>query len=81
MYTNTPKLHTINIMTNILNLNTEINKNSQKEITHILKTVIEQNYFQFNQQYYKQTEGLVMGIPTSAILEETYIQHIEYEYT
>jgi hypothetical protein len=28
----------------------------------------EQNYFKFNQQYYKQTEGLAMGVPTSNIL-------------
>jgi hypothetical protein len=31
----------------------------------------EQKYFQFDQKYYKQTEGLAMGSPTSAILAET----------
>jgi hypothetical protein len=41
---------------------------------------MEQNYFQFNQQYYKQTEGLAMGAPTSAILAETYIQHMEHKH-
>jgi hypothetical protein len=40
---------------------------------------LEQNYFQFDQQYYKQTEGLVMGAPTSAILAETFIQHMEHK--
>jgi hypothetical protein len=63
MYTNIPKLDTtsINIINSVLNLNTEINKNSQKEIKYVPKTVIEQNYFQFDQQYYKQTVGLAMG--------------------
>jgi hypothetical protein len=33
---------------------------------------MEQNCFQFDQQYYKQTEELVMGAHTSAILAEVY---------
>jgi hypothetical protein len=48
---------------------------NQKEIINILKSMMEQNYLQFSQQYYKQTEGLAMGAPTSAILAEVYIQH------
>jgi hypothetical protein len=38
--------------------------------------MMEQNYFRFNKQYYKQTEGLAMGAPTSAIQAEVYIQYI-----
>jgi hypothetical protein len=41
---------------------------------------MEQNYFQFDQKYYKQIEGLTMGAPTSAILAETFIQHMEHKY-
>jgi hypothetical protein len=50
----------------------------QKEILHILQTILEQNYFQFNQQYYKQTNGLAMGTPTFGILAETYLEHMEH---
>jgi hypothetical protein len=46
--------------------------NIQQEIIHILQTLTEQNHFQFDQQYCKQTEGLAMGAPTSSILAETY---------
>jgi hypothetical protein len=38
--------------------------NIQTEIT-------EQNYFQFDQQYYKQTDRFATGAPTS-VLAETY---------
>jgi hypothetical protein len=31
----------------------------------------------FDQQYYKQMERLAMGTPTSTILAEVYIQHME----
>jgi hypothetical protein len=40
--------------------------------------VLEQNYFQFDQEYYKQTDELAMGAPTSAVLAEIYIQHMEH---
>jgi hypothetical protein len=60
MYTNIPKNSSINIINNTLENNKETEKNIQKEITHIVKTVIEQNYFQFDQEYYKQTDELAM---------------------
>jgi hypothetical protein len=51
--------------------------NVQKEIIQMLRTVIEQNHFQFDQEYCKQPNGLAMGAPTS-ILAETYIQYMEH---
>jgi hypothetical protein len=77
MYTNILKngiIHVVN--TKLEKLGTETN--IQKKIMQILGIVIEQNYFQFNQEYYKQTNGLAMGAPTSSILAETYIQHMEH---
>jgi hypothetical protein len=77
MYTNIPKTEVVNIIKNVIENNSgTIN---QKEIIDILKIILEQNYFEFNKQFYKQTEGLAMGAPTSAILAEIYIQHIEHK--
>jgi hypothetical protein len=53
-------------------------RNKQKETIHILGTILEQNYFQVDQEYYKQTDGLAMGAPTSSLLTETYIQYMEH---
>jgi hypothetical protein len=39
---------------------------------------MEQNYFQFDQQYYKQSDGLAMGAPTSSILAEAYTVYITW---
>jgi hypothetical protein len=80
MYAHIPRKDIINIISNILDNNAEIQSNIRKEITHILKTVMEQNYFQFDQKYYKHMEGLAMGSPTSAILAETFVQHMEHKY-
>jgi hypothetical protein len=45
-----------------------------------MKIVMEQNYFQFDKKYYKQIEGLATGAPTSAILAEIFIQHMEHKH-
>jgi hypothetical protein len=77
MYTNIPKIGIMNTVNTILeNLGTETKV--QKEIMQILRTVVEQNYFQFDQEYYKQTDGLAMGALTSSILAETCIQYMEH---
>jgi hypothetical protein len=68
----------ISIINNILQNNHEIEDKIKTEITHTLKTVIDQNYFQFDLEYYKQNDGLAMGAPTSAILAEAYIQNMEH---
>ena len=43
----------------------------------ITQTIISQNYFQFQDTIYLQKEGLAMGAPTSSILSEIYVQHME----
>jgi hypothetical protein len=40
--------------------------------------ILEQNYLQFNNQFFKQNERLPMGEPKSAILTEIFIQHLEH---
>jgi hypothetical protein len=75
---NIPTTEVINIIKNIMETDLEIVKATQDEIIKILRTIIGQNYFQFNEQHYKQIEGLAMGAPTSAILAEAYIQHMEH---
>jgi hypothetical protein len=78
MYTNIPRNSLINIVKNILQHNYEIEEKTKVIIIHILKSILDQNYSQFDLGYYKQNDGLAMGAPTSAILAETYIQNIEH---
>jgi hypothetical protein len=77
MYTNIPKTEITNIVNGIIE-NHGIDKNTQKEIMQILGIVLEQNYFQTDQEYYKQTDGLAMAATTSSVLAEIYIQHMEH---
>jgi hypothetical protein len=77
MYTNIPKNDKIIITKNILQ-NYDTNIDTQKEILQLMNTILEQNYIQYDHKYYKQTNGLAMGAPTSAILAEIYIQNLEH---
>jgi len=49
----------------------------KRDIINLSKTIVDQNYFQFEDLTYKQNEGLAMGAPTSSILSEFYLQHQE----
>jgi hypothetical protein len=55
MYTDIPKIGTMDIITIILKIISSISESIQNEIIHILKAVMALNYFQFEQKRYKQT--------------------------
>jgi hypothetical protein len=42
------------------------------------KLIIKQNYFEENSIFYQQSVGLAMGAPSSALLSEIYLQHLEH---
>jgi hypothetical protein len=46
----------------------------------MLQIILQQNYFHFDNWYYKQNTGLAMGAPTSAILAETFLQYLEHNH-
>ena len=57
--------------------NNYVEEGLKRDILKLLKVVIDQNYFQFMDQTYVQHNGLAMGAPTSSILSEVYLQHLE----
>jgi hypothetical protein len=65
----------IYLINNILDGNVEIQSKIQNEIIQLLRTIMEQNYFQFDLKYYKQ-----VGAPAWAILAKIFIQHMEHLY-
>ena len=52
----------------------------KEQIIRLLKVIIEQNYFQYNNQYFKPEKGIAMGSPISGTLAEIYSQLIEERY-
>jgi len=62
---------------NDLCIKNNVDDKIKKEILKITQTIINQNNFQFQDNIYLQKEGLAMGAPTSSILSEIYLQHME----
>jgi hypothetical protein len=77
MYTNIPRDEVINIIEDTLKNNTRTPR-PYKTRTTLLKATLEQNYLQFNNEFYKQNDGLAVGVPTSAILAKIFIQYLEH---
>jgi len=55
------------------------NEEMSRQIILLLKTVMEQNYFQYIDQYFKPNKGIAMGSPISGTIAEIYLQSIENE--
>jgi hypothetical protein len=51
----------------------------KEEIINLLNTILEQKYIEHNEKWYKQNGGLAMGASTSAVLAETFVQHLEHK--
>jgi len=76
MYTNIPTHETLSVIDTDCN-NNLVEERLKRDIINPSKTIIDQNYFQFEDLTYKQNEGLDMGAPTSSIFSEFYLQHQE----
>jgi hypothetical protein len=76
MYTNIPTGDLIDII-DMACQNNYIDKNLKQNIVKVSKTIIDQNYFHFQDKVYIQSEGLAMGAPTSSIFSELYLQYLE----
>jgi retron-type reverse transcriptase len=57
-----------------------INKKIKEQIIQLLNIIIEQNYFHYNNQFFRPANGIAMGSPISGTLVEIYLQLIEELY-
>ena len=47
------------------------------QIVQLLKTILAQNYFIFQNQVYQPDKGIAMGFPVSGTVAEIFLQHLE----
>jgi len=76
MYSNIPTEELMTILNELCNAN-DVDAKTTYEILRITQTLVNQNYFRFQDTIYIQNEGLAMGTPASSILSEVYLQHME----
>ena len=76
LYVNLPIQGIINAIKHWLNINGN-DKETIKQLIQIIQSIMEQNYFQYNNKFYQPKEGIAMGSPISGLMAEAYLQHIE----
>ena len=76
LYVNLPKQGIIQTTAIWMDRN-KVGTDTKKQIIQLLKVIIEQNYFQYNNQYFKPEKGIAMGSPISGTLAEIYLQLIK----
>jgi len=48
-----------------------------KHITTLLKTILKQNYFSFQNNMYQPEKGVSLGSPISGTIAEIFLRHVE----
>jgi hypothetical protein len=61
-----------------MSISNQLDANTTHDLMRITSTILEQNYFTFHNINNSQVTGLAMGAPSSAILSEIYLQHLEH---
>jgi len=51
-----------------------------KQTLYMRKTILKQNYFQYNEQLFQPDKGIAMGSPISSTMAEVYLQFLEETY-
>ena len=76
MYSNVPTGDLLHIIDLICGQQL-IEEKVKNDLKNLAKIVLEQNYFQFENNFYSQERGLAMGSPTPSIFSEMYLQYKE----
>jgi hypothetical protein len=76
MYPNIPTEELIKIIKEMC-IQQALDGKTTHELLKITQTILEQNYFEFQNKCYIQRKGMAMGAPTSAVLSEIYLQNLE----
>ena len=79
LYTNIPNKETLETIKTHL-IEKKLEKEYTTQLIKIIETIMNQNYFQFNNKLYKQKEGIRMDSPTSGIMSEIFLQNMENEH-
>ena len=77
MYVNLPIDGIIETTKFWLNRNGSNTEQTKQQTLNVITTLIEQNYFQYNDKIHQPTKGITMGSPLSSTLAEIYIQYFE----
>ena len=82
LYTNVPIKETLNIIKDLLEEDRNLKEKTKipsKELLEIVEFLLIKTWFLYNGEFYKQTDGVAMGGPTSSVVAELYMQHHDKE--
>jgi len=76
LFTNIPHSECINILNSHLH-NSDVPDHIAEYLLSLTKLALEQDFFRFNNRFYKQSDGLAMGSPLSPFLSELFMSSFE----
>ena len=74
LYVNLPTKNVLHITEIWLNRRNHDHVIAEK-VPYLLKIILKQTYFQYNNQFYQPNDGIAMGSPISGTLAEIFVKH------
>ena len=78
LYTNVPIKETLLIIKSLLENDADLQAKTKipfKDLLNITEFLLTKTWFKYNGEFYKQTDGVAMGGPTSSVVAELYMQN------
>ena len=76
MFTNIPSEETLGILSDLMERR-RLHPEERDELLGLTRICMQQNYFKFNNTYYRQREGLAMGSPLSPLMADVFMDEFE----
>ena len=76
LFPSVPIIDTLVLLEKLLD-SQNLNYIKKQEILESVKTCLNQNCFEFNNNFYSSNEGLIMGNPLSPLLAKIFMDHLE----
>lgn len=78
LFTNVPHQECLHILENMFEKQRLV-PGEREDLISLTNLCMNQNYFRFNNQYYRQKEGLAMGSPLSPLMADIFMDNFESE--
>lgn len=77
LFPNIPPLECVSLVRNFLLTSDQLDLVQVDNLVSLALLIVEQNFFQFNNVFYSQTDGLAMGSSLSPLLAEIFMSNLE----
>lgn len=80
LFTNVPPSETKDLVDQIIYTCPNLNIKEKTDLSDLMELCLNHNFFQYNDKFYEQKNGLAIGNPLSPLFAEIFLKHFEKQF-